>query len=76
MIRLLYIVILFFIISTTISGIINNNLSGIASGKSLHGYTINFANNPIEYTIDIITRVGAIILLLFLIKKDKNSKKD
>ena len=76
MIRFLYIVILLFIISTTISGIINDNLSGIGSGRSLHGYTINFANNPIEYTIDIITRVGCVILLIFLIKKDKNSEKD
>ncbi len=76
MTRFLYIVILLFIVSTTISGIINDNLPGIASGRSLHGYTINFANNPIEYIIDIILRIGGVILLIFLIKEDKNSEKD
>ena len=68
MLRLLYIILIMFILSKTISEIANDSLSGFASGKSLNGYSITFQNNPIEYSIVIISRLGVICFLLILLK--------
>ncbi len=68
MIRPLYFALILFILFDTSNGLINGNLSGIASGRSLNGYTITYKDNPIEFFIDMVIRIGAIVLLVFLFR--------
>jgi len=68
MIRLLYLALIIFILFDTCNGLINDNLSGIASGRSLNGYTITYKENPIEFAISIVMRIGGIAVLILLLK--------
>jgi hypothetical protein len=74
MIRILYIVLILFILVKTVIEIMAGDLSGFSSGRSLHGYTVNIQDNPIEYLFVIGLRLGAILLLITLFRN--KSEKD
>lgn len=68
MIRLLYFALILFILFDTSNGLINGDLSGIGSGRGIDNRTITYNENPIEFAISIVTRIGGIVILILLLK--------
>lgn len=71
MLRFLCIIFALFVFFNTLDGIFNDNLSGIGSGRGIDNRMISFKNNPVEFIVIIITRLGALIALFVIFRRNQ-----